>query len=280
MPRTALPVVIGRVGRAGGRRLILSGHLDVVPPGDPATWTSDPWAGEIRDGAVYGRGACDMKGGVASILGAIRALGEAGDLERLDGELLVALRPVRGGRRAGDPGRDPCRRDRRPRDHPGAVQSRCRRRSCRGDHVPVDRSGPGRARIAAPRRRLGARQAVRAQPGARGGRGPPQRGRDGPADDRARPAVSDDHRHRRRRGVGVDRPRPGHRRRPLRGPARTDPGRRRGRAADRHRCGLRRRRLPARPPSDDRDHRRPVRLGARAVGSPLAGRPGRRSSRT
>src|SRR5688572_33105674 len=84
MPRNALPVVIGRVGRAGGRRVILSGHLDVVPPGDPATWTSDPWAGEIRDGAVYGRGACDMKGGVASILSAIRALDEAGDLERLD----------------------------------------------------------------------------------------------------------------------------------------------------------------------------------------------------
>lgn len=93
MPRTALPVVIGRVGRAGGRRMILSGHLDVVPPGDPATWTTDPWAGEIRDGAIYGRGACDMKGGVASILGAIRALGEAGDLERLDGEVLVALVP-------------------------------------------------------------------------------------------------------------------------------------------------------------------------------------------
>ena len=78
MPRTSLPVVIGRVGRAGGRRVILSGHLDVVPPGDPATWTVDPWAGEIRDGAVYGRGACDMKGGVASILGAIRALAASG----------------------------------------------------------------------------------------------------------------------------------------------------------------------------------------------------------
>jgi acetylornithine deacetylase len=93
MPRTSLPVVFGRVGRAGGRRVILSGHLDVVPPGDPATWTVDPWDGEIRDGAVYGRGACDMKGGVASILGAIRALAVGGDLVRLDGELLVAFVP-------------------------------------------------------------------------------------------------------------------------------------------------------------------------------------------
>ena len=93
MPRTSLPVVIGRIGRSGGRRVILSGHLDVVPPGDPATWTADPWGGEIRDGAVYGRGACDMKGGVASILAAIRALGASGDLARLDGELLVAFVP-------------------------------------------------------------------------------------------------------------------------------------------------------------------------------------------
>ena len=93
MSRTSLPVVIGRVGREGGRRVILSGHLDVVPPGDPATWTVDPWAGDIRDGALYGRGACDMKGGLASIIGAVRALGLAGDLARLDGELIVALVP-------------------------------------------------------------------------------------------------------------------------------------------------------------------------------------------
>ena len=82
MPRTALPVVIGRAGRAGGRRIILSGHLDVVPPGDPATWTVDPWGADIRDGALYGRGACDMKGGVAAILAAVRSLGVAGDLDR------------------------------------------------------------------------------------------------------------------------------------------------------------------------------------------------------
>lgn len=93
MDRTALPVVIGRAGRADGRRIILSGHLDVVPPGDPATWTTDPWAGEVRDGRLYGRGACDMKGGVASILGAVRALQTSGDLDRLAGELMVVLVP-------------------------------------------------------------------------------------------------------------------------------------------------------------------------------------------
>jgi acetylornithine deacetylase len=101
MPRTSLPTVIGRAGRGGGGaggggggpRIVLSGHLDVVPPGDPATWTVDPWAGEIRDGALFGRGACDMKGGVAAILAAVRALARAGDLARLDGELIVALVP-------------------------------------------------------------------------------------------------------------------------------------------------------------------------------------------
>ena len=93
MPRSSLPVVIGRAGRTGGRRVVLSGHLDVVPPGDPATWTVDPWAGEIRDGAIYGRGACDMKGGVAAILAAVRALQASGDLEQLAGELIVALVP-------------------------------------------------------------------------------------------------------------------------------------------------------------------------------------------
>jgi acetylornithine deacetylase len=93
MPRTSLPVVVGRAGGDDGRRLILSGHLDVVPPGDLATWTFDPWAAEIRDGRLYGRGACDMKGGVAAILAAVRALGASGDLSRLDGELMVVLVP-------------------------------------------------------------------------------------------------------------------------------------------------------------------------------------------
>jgi acetylornithine deacetylase len=93
MPRTSLPVVVGRAGYAGGRRVILSGHLDVVPPGDPATWSQDPWGGEVVDGRLYGRGACDMKGGVAAILAAVRLLGAGGDIGRLSGELQVVLVP-------------------------------------------------------------------------------------------------------------------------------------------------------------------------------------------
>ncbi len=93
MPRTSLPVVIGRVGRPGGRRLLLVGHVDVVPPGDPATWTADPWGGEIRDGAMFGRGACDMKGGVVAIVAALRALVASGAADSLDGEVLAVSVP-------------------------------------------------------------------------------------------------------------------------------------------------------------------------------------------
>lgn len=93
MPRTALPVVTGRLGRPGGRHVLLVGHVDVVPPGDPATWTCDPWGGEVRDGAMYGRGACDMKGGVVAIVAALRALVTSGVADRLGGEVLAVSVP-------------------------------------------------------------------------------------------------------------------------------------------------------------------------------------------
>ncbi len=93
VPRSTLPVVLGRVGPAGSRRLVLSGHTDVVPPGDPGTWSVDPWGAEVRDGDLYGRGACDMKGGLAAILAAVRALRASGALAGLRGELVVALVP-------------------------------------------------------------------------------------------------------------------------------------------------------------------------------------------
>ncbi len=93
MPRTELPVVVGRLGHPGGRRLLLVGHTDVVPVGDPATWSVDPWGAEIRDGMLFGRGAADMKGGCASILGALRALVASGAADRLDGELVAAFVP-------------------------------------------------------------------------------------------------------------------------------------------------------------------------------------------
>lgn len=50
---------------SGGPHLCFAGHTDVVPPGDIAAWTVPPFAGEIRNGILYGRGAVDMKGGIA-----------------------------------------------------------------------------------------------------------------------------------------------------------------------------------------------------------------------
>ena len=93
MPREALPIVLGRLGVAGGRRLVLVGHVDVVPVGDPATWSHDPWAADRDGDRLYGRGAVDMKGGVASILGALHALTTAGLDRRLGGEVLFASVP-------------------------------------------------------------------------------------------------------------------------------------------------------------------------------------------
>ncbi|MFL5754998.1 MAG: ArgE/DapE family deacylase [Chloroflexota bacterium] len=93
MERTALPIVVARLGPPGGTRLMLQGHLDVVPIGDEATWSVGPWSAESRDGRLYGRGACDMKGGVAAILGAVRALVASGVAERLSGELVAVFVP-------------------------------------------------------------------------------------------------------------------------------------------------------------------------------------------
>lgn len=55
------------VGKGGGKVLAFSGHLDTVPLGS-AAWSVDPFAAEIRDGRLYGRGATDMKSGIAAFL--------------------------------------------------------------------------------------------------------------------------------------------------------------------------------------------------------------------
>jgi acetylornithine deacetylase len=73
-----LNVVARWNGTAGGRSLILNGHVDVVPPGDAAKWSRDPWSGELRDGCVHGRGACDMKAGLTAAVFAVQALRSMG----------------------------------------------------------------------------------------------------------------------------------------------------------------------------------------------------------
>lgn len=63
---------------ATGRSLILNGHVDVVPAGPDALWTSPPFRPELREGRVYGRGAADMKSGVAAMVTAVAALADLG----------------------------------------------------------------------------------------------------------------------------------------------------------------------------------------------------------
>jgi succinyl-diaminopimelate desuccinylase len=61
------------VGSNSGRHLLFAGHTDVVPPGDAALWTHPPFAAEIADGKVFGRGAADMKSGVAAFIAGVAA---------------------------------------------------------------------------------------------------------------------------------------------------------------------------------------------------------------
>lgn len=60
--------VIARIGAGQGPRLAYDGHMDTIGIGDPAAWTHDPFGGEIEDGLLYGRGAADMKGALASMV--------------------------------------------------------------------------------------------------------------------------------------------------------------------------------------------------------------------
>jgi succinyl-diaminopimelate desuccinylase len=72
------PNVIGDwIGRGPGPLLIVEGHSDVVTEGDAAAWSVPPFGAIVADGRLYGRGAADMKGGVAAAIGAVRAIRDA-----------------------------------------------------------------------------------------------------------------------------------------------------------------------------------------------------------
>ncbi|MGB0496812.1 MAG: succinyl-diaminopimelate desuccinylase [Rubricella sp.] len=69
--REGIDNLFARWGRKGANRSFgFNGHTDVVPIGDREDWTHDPFGAEIVDGVLYGRGACDMKSGVASFVAA------------------------------------------------------------------------------------------------------------------------------------------------------------------------------------------------------------------
>lgn len=79
---TAGSEVIGEGG------LLLVGHTDTVPEGDPTHWRHPPFGAEIEDGRLYGRGACDNKGGIAAAFFALVALQRAGLLDQANATLL------------------------------------------------------------------------------------------------------------------------------------------------------------------------------------------------
>ena len=61
------PVVISQVGK-GKKTILLNGHMDVVPEGDSRMWRADPYSGKLDGKGLYGRGAADMKGGLATMM--------------------------------------------------------------------------------------------------------------------------------------------------------------------------------------------------------------------
>jgi len=83
------PNVIGWIGEKtpGRHSLLLEGHTDVVTEGDPADWTWPPFGAEMVDGRIYGRGAADMKSGLAAAMVAAAAFIRAGITPR--GKLVV-----------------------------------------------------------------------------------------------------------------------------------------------------------------------------------------------
>jgi acetylornithine deacetylase len=76
-------------GSGGGRTLIVNGHIDVVESGPASAWSVPPFGGEVVDGQLLGRGAADMKGGVAAMVFALEALHAQGI--RLPGDVWVQI---------------------------------------------------------------------------------------------------------------------------------------------------------------------------------------------
>jgi len=82
------PNVVGVYkGKGSGRSLLFNGHVDVIPAGPEEAWNTNPWEGTIRDGRIYGRGASDMKSGLAAYSMALHAIMQSG--LRLKGDVIL-----------------------------------------------------------------------------------------------------------------------------------------------------------------------------------------------
>jgi len=147
--------VIGKIG-SGNRPIILfDGHMDTVEVADYSSWTRDPYGGEIDGRLLYGLGASDMKGGLASMVYGLAALIKAG--AKIPGTVyfvgVVQEEPSEGHRPQGFP---PGRRDNArlchnrgaffPPDNPGAQRPNGDNRHYKGEGLPClcPRAGPKR----------------------------------------------------------------------------------------------------------------------------------------
>lgn len=69
------PNVVGTLkGTGGGKSLLFNGHVDVIPEGPAENWKHGCWSGDLEDGKIYGRGASDMKSGVAAMTMALKVI--------------------------------------------------------------------------------------------------------------------------------------------------------------------------------------------------------------
>jgi acetylornithine deacetylase len=82
------PNVVGVYkGKGAGRSLLFNGHVDVIPAGPAEAWNTDPWGGTVKDGKIYGRGASDMKAGLAAYSMAMDAVIRSG--LKLKGDVIL-----------------------------------------------------------------------------------------------------------------------------------------------------------------------------------------------
>lgn len=93
------PSLAATIGSGDSPRLVVNGHMDTVPVDNPDNWTSGPFSGQIRQGYLYGRGACDMKAGLAAQIGLAHYLRDTAD--RLQGTLILHFAA---GEECGEPG--------------------------------------------------------------------------------------------------------------------------------------------------------------------------------